>query len=121
MYMILFVLDDPGFLENVLSAWEELGIRGITVLLSTGLGRIRQKRGLMEDMPLFPSLQDLYTHREKLSRTLFTILDDDTLIDRLVETTERIVGKLDDPNTGILIVLPVTRVYGGQKVSKPLD
>jgi len=34
------------------------------------------------------------------------------MIDRVVAATERIIGNLDEPNTGILTVIPVSRIYG---------
>ena len=40
MNMVLFVLNDPEALDDLLSAWEEAGVKGITVLPSTGLGQI---------------------------------------------------------------------------------
>ena len=37
MYLILFVLDNPDKLEDLLNAWEEAGTGGATVLVSTGM------------------------------------------------------------------------------------
>jgi hypothetical protein len=33
-------------------------------------------------------------------------------VEALVAVTEKITGTLDEPNTGILFTLPVTRVWG---------
>ena len=114
MYFLLFVLHDPLFCEDVLTAWESAGVRGITILPSTGLNRIQQ-RGLLEDMPLMPSLEDFFSNQEEGSRTLFTILQDEDLIEPIVAATEKVVGKLEDPETGILIVLPIIKAYGLDK------
>ena len=116
MYLILFVLSDYTYLEDVLVAWEEAGVRGITILPSTGLARMRQA-ALREDMPLFPSLEDMFEGQENLNRTLFTVIDSDNMVERVVAATEGVIGPLTNPNTGILIVLPVARVYGLQKKS----
>jgi len=43
MYFILFVLHDLSNMKDLLHAWEEAGVKGATVLFSTGLGRIHQK------------------------------------------------------------------------------
>ena len=40
MKMILFVLNDPGRLTDLLQAWKEAGAGGATVLFSTGMGRL---------------------------------------------------------------------------------
>ncbi|MBI5298268.1 MAG: hypothetical protein HY869_22545 [Chloroflexi bacterium] len=115
MYLILFVLHDPDYLDELLAAWEAEGVRGVTVLFSTGLGRIRQKSAMRDDIPLMPSLEDFYEAPDDLSRTLFTTVQDHALVDALVTATRRVVGNLEDPDTGLLLVMPVLEAYGLQK------
>lgn len=114
MYLILFVLHQVDKFDLVLSAWEETGVQGITILPSTGLGRIREKGALREDLPLIPSLEDLLEAErdELLNRTMFTIAEDASLADRLALATEAVIGSLSKPNTGIMAVIPLGRVYG---------
>ncbi|NPV56682.1 MAG: hypothetical protein HPY76_08435 [Anaerolineae bacterium] len=114
MYMILFVLHDTNSLEAVLNGWESAGVTGITILPSTGLGRIRTNAALREDLPLIPRLEDILCHDEQLNRTLFTIVKDDATVAKVKDATERILGDLCNPNTGIMAVLPVAQVYGLQ-------
>ena len=54
-YLVVFVLDDPDRCQDVLDAWEGAGVKGITILESTGIGRVRQA-GIRDDIPLMPSL-----------------------------------------------------------------
>jgi hypothetical protein len=115
MQLILFVLNNPEKLSKLLAAWETAGIGGVTVLASTGLGKLRQNALLRDDFPLIPGLDDLFSHEEISSRTLFTVVDGETLVDKLVELTQQVVGNLDQPDTGILITMPVSRVYGLKK------
>jgi nitrogen regulatory protein PII len=112
MYMIFFVLHDVLVLDDILKAWEETGVNGVTLLPSTGLGRLRQKTGLRDDLPLIPRLEDIFQHTELHNRTLVTIVTDDEMVNRVVSATQSIVGDLDLPNTGILAVIPLARVYG---------
>jgi nitrogen regulatory protein PII len=114
MFFILFVLHDISKINDLLHAWEEAGVKGATVLISTGLGRIRQNFGLMEDFPLFPSMSEIMERMDEmdLSRTLFSVVESDKIVKNLLEKTQRVVGDLGDPNTGILIVLPVAQVFG---------
>jgi hypothetical protein len=97
--------------DDVLLAWENAGVQGVTILPSTGINRIQQ-RALLEEMPLIPSLEDFFANREIGNRTLFTVVQDEQIIDQIVNLTQNIVGELSEPNTGILIVLPVVKVYG---------
>ncbi len=115
MSLVLFVLHDPEKIHEVLTAWEECGIPGATVLYNTGIGRLRQGHILRDDMPLMPSLSDFFNTPEHHGRTLFTLIDDDSIIPALVAATERVVGDLSQPNNGILAVLPVSQIYGLRK------
>jgi hypothetical protein len=115
MSMVLFVLHDPEKLDEVLAAWESCNISGATVLWSTGLGRLRVRDGLRDDIPLMPSINDFFSAPEHMGRTLITITDDDSIIAAIIAATERVVGNLDEPNRGILAVLPITQIYGLRK------
>lgn len=118
MYLILFVLNDPDKLENLLIAWEEKGIQGATVLFSTGLGRLRQLMGWRDDMPLIPSLSDFYGVPENMNRTIFTTVRDEAGVDAILAATKGVVGDLDEAETGLLLVLPIMRAYGVSKRKK---
>ncbi len=113
--MVIFVLDDIYRCQDILDAWEAAGIIGVTILESSGLGRVRQA-GIRDDLPLMPSLSDLFKRAETRHRTLFTVAQDQEKIDALVEATQSVVGDLEQPNTGILFVLPVSQVYGRSKL-----
>jgi len=47
-----------------------------------------------------------------MNRTLITIVKDEKMIPAVVEATQRIIGDLNEPNTGILTVLPLIEAYG---------
>jgi nitrogen regulatory protein P-II 1 len=112
IYLILLVLHETVCLDEVLIAWEECQVNGVTILPSTGLARLRQKTALREDLPLIPSIEDIFQHVEDSSRTLFTVVQSEEMVDKVVAATQNITGDLNLPNTGILVVLPVVRAYG---------
>jgi nitrogen regulatory protein P-II 1 len=120
MKLILFVLHDPEKLRELLDAWKEAGVSGATVLFSTGLGRIDQADTLREDLPLMPSLEDFLPKVERLSRTVFTMIDDETVVDKVIAATQQVVGDLNEPDRGLLIVLPVVQVYGLRKDARSM-
>ena len=115
MSIILFVLQDGEKIQAILDAWEEAGISGATVLYSTGIGRIRESQALREDIPIMPSLEDFYPSPSKLGHTLFTITDDESLVEKVIRATESVVGDLNEPNQGILVVMPTSQIYGMKK------
>jgi nitrogen regulatory protein PII len=115
--MILLILDDINQCSTILEAWETQGVGGITILESTGLGRVK-KLSIRDDIPLMPSLSRLLQSREERHRTLFTVVETEEMVDKVITATQEILGNLENPHNGVLFVLPVSRVvglHGGQK------
>lgn len=110
--MIMLILDDVDHTEAVLDAWEDLGVSGITILESTGLGRVRRMMGARDDVSIMPTLRSLLHSREERHRTLITVVDDEALVDRLIAAVVNITGSLSDPHRGVIFVLPVVRAVG---------
>ena len=110
--MVVLVMDELAKVARVLEAWRNAGVTGITIWDSRGLGRTLHYRGALDGLPLMPSLEWLMQPREEEHCTLFTIVDSDDLVDRLIDATERITGSLDGEDRGILFVLPVLRAVG---------
>ena len=113
-YLVVFVLDDIDCSQNVLDAWESVGVKGITILDSTGLGRVRQA-GIRDDIPLLPSLSEIYKITETHNRTIFSVVDDLDTAHTLVGDAINIVGDLEQPDTGLLFIVPLVEVYGLNK------
>jgi nitrogen regulatory protein PII len=112
MNLILFVLHDPEKLVPLMNAWTSAGVSGATVLVSTGLGRIHQSKAMRDDLPLMPSIENFLPKPERFSRTVFTLVEEAALVDKVVEATQQVVGDLCEPDRGLLMVLPVSQVYG---------
>ena len=111
--VIVFVMPSVERCQDVLDAWEECGVTGITIVETAGLNRLREIRARGDDLPLFPSLHHLLEGEEYHHRTAFTVVDDDFDLDRLVEATEQAVGgDLNAPNSGLLFIVPLARAYG---------
>ena len=110
-YLVILIVDIVDHCPPILDAWEEAGVTGVTILASTGLGHIR-RAGLREDLPLMPSLEDLFEGDEVHHRTMLSVVDNQEIVEKMVDIAQRVIGDLDDPNTGFLVVLPVLQVYG---------
>ena len=118
MYLIILFLYNPDLLEEVLKEWEEAGVENATVQFSTGMERVIQKQGIRDDIPLIPSLDDFYEAPETVSRTIFTAVKEEAMIDKILAATQRITGDLNTPGTGVLLVSPVLKAYGIDKQRK---
>lgn len=114
-FLVMFVLNDPERDNDILDAWEDAGVRGITILESSGLGRVRQA-GMRDDLPLIPSLSDLFKHSETRHRTFLAVVKEQNQIDAIVNATQEVIGDLEQKDTGLLFVIPVSQVYGKSKL-----
>ena len=112
VYLIILVVHDIEKLEDLLLAWEKAGTSGITVLPSIGMKKMDEVKALREDLPLLPMLSSLFEQDEELNRTVFTIVEGDELMEAVVIATETILGNLDLPNTGVMVVLPAIKAFG---------
>jgi nitrogen regulatory protein PII len=110
-YMVLLIVYNINSCPDVLDAWEAAKVPGITILESTGLGSLRQK-GLRDDLPLMPSISDIFRSREHHHRTIFTVVEGEETVEHLIEVTQKIMGDLNQPHNGVMFVLPVSRVVG---------
>jgi nitrogen regulatory protein PII len=111
LYLVVVVLKDVNQLEPLVDAWTNAGARGVTVLHSTGVGRLKDALR-RDDVPLFPSLSDLLERDDLQQRTLFTLAESDELVDKLITAAQAIVGNFDAADTGILFTVPVERALG---------
>ena len=115
-YLVVLVLDDPDNCPCILEAWENIGVTGVTILESSGLGRLR-RAAFRDDIPLLPSLRDIFSSQEVPHRTLFSVVDDQDKVDKMVESVQKQIGDLNNPDTGFMFVMPVLQAYGlGKKL-----
>lgn len=111
MFMVFFVLDNVALLTEVLESWAKAGIKGTTIIESTGIHRRLAQRIPMRF--LFQSDQSI----EKGNCVLMAIVDSEELVKRCLEATESLVGDLDLPNTGVFAAWPLMLVKGVPEVS----
>lgn len=110
MYMVMFVLDDPNRLDDVIDALEKTGIMGATIVESTGINRRKLAR-LVGTMAM-AGINRLISGDVESHYTLYTILPDLDTVKVCLAAIERVVGDLDQPNTGILAAWPLTFTKG---------
>jgi nitrogen regulatory protein P-II 1 len=110
-YLVVLIVNNIDKCPEILDAWEEAGVLGVTIFASTGLGRVR-RAGLRDDLPLMPSLEDLFSGEEEQSRTFMSVVDSQEIVDKMVAIAQQILGNLENPHTGFLFVLPVIQAFG---------
>ena len=108
--LLVLVLDNPDQEMDILAAWEEVGVPGVTVLDSQGSKRSDETG--RDDLPLFVSLRSILSSEESQNRTLFSVIDDEVVLEKALQAAQGIIGDFQNPHTGILFVVPVSRAWG---------
>ncbi|MEF9880218.1 MAG: hypothetical protein RR653_10425 [Clostridia bacterium] len=109
MQVVTLVLNKTECLEALLEALLAKGIRGGTVLESTGMMRVLDQSS--EDMPMFGALRQLFDPERKSSKTLLMVLED-SAVQTARQVINEVTGGLDQPDTGILFTVPALFVEG---------
>ncbi len=107
MKLVVFVLNREELLEQVLEAYAEVGISGGTILDSEGMGRF-----LTYEVPLFAGFKEFMKGNKPYNKTIFSVVQNESLVPRLHSLLNEICGGLDNPGTGILFTLPVDWAAG---------
>ena len=109
MKLLVFFLNKEEYLEEILEAFLELNIKGATILDSVGMGSI-----LAQDIPIFAGFKNLLQGSRPANKTILTVIPEN-LVTPAIKAIEQIVGSLEEPGRGLLIVLNVDEVFGLSK------
>jgi len=115
-HILQIILDDISYLPDLLQVWREIGVSGTTIMKSVGGYRTStwlSKVGL-------GAIDKIFDNREIQRRTLIAIIEEDELLEQAIAEAERVVGGFDRPNSGVLMVLPVTMTKGLYKKEQKL-
>ncbi len=111
MQLLVLVLNQTEHLEHLLSELAAQGIRGATVLSSTGMARILCEE---EDSFLFGGLRSILNPERKTSKTLFIVLSDEQ-VQLARSIVNQVTGGFDKPDTGIMFSVPTLLTEGLDK------
>ncbi|MDD3411646.1 MAG: hypothetical protein PHY12_12650 [Eubacteriales bacterium] len=109
MQVLTLVLNKTECLEELLEKLLEKGVRGATILESTGMMRVLDQSG--DDAPMFGALRQMFDPERKSSKTLLMVLEDGQ-VDTVRRIINKVTGGLDQPDTGILFATPALFVEG---------
>jgi len=106
MFMIMFILDDILFADDILKSWSEIGITRATIIESRGSHRRLEK--------VIPMRYAFGTgvSEETGNLTFFVTVETNQMVKACLDAVEKIVGNLDQPNTGIFSAWPLSLVKG---------
>ncbi len=102
---------------DIAQAWHEAGAPGVTIIRSHGLHTLQRelKSGEVELPRMMVSMgaamAAILDNMEERGEVILSLVEED-LVDALIAAANRVLGKLDEPDNGILFVLPVDRAVG---------
>lgn len=107
MKLLIFVLNNEEFLEEVLEAYVEAGVTGATILDSEGMGRF-----LAYEVPLFAGFKEFMKGNKPYNKTILSVVKDVATVERVRKLADPLIGGLDNGGTGIMFTVPVDWVSG---------
>lgn len=105
MYLLMAIINDADKVVHVLDGLYQCGIKGATVIESTGMAHL-----VSEKIPIFSQYGQLGV--ERYNKTLMLVIKDEKQVDLAIEVIEEVVGDLSKPETGIICVIPVLYTVG---------
>lgn len=112
MYVLFIVLNEPEYLSEVLYTMKRIGIRGATVVESMGASAISKD---IYDIPLIGGLMKSLDGDTHFNKTIFSVIEREEQVECAMKHIEKIIGgDMKKANKGIMFVLPVTHMRGGE-------
>lgn len=111
MNVLFIVLNETEYLDDILDAFVEIGVRGATIFDSQGMGSALNNNGKGNE-PFFGVIRNLLDNSRPYNKTIFTVIEDEEVLGRAVKAVKEIVGDIYKPGVGMMFTLPVGNIYG---------
>ncbi|MGI6698958.1 MAG: P-II family nitrogen regulator [Christensenellales bacterium] len=111
MNALFIVLNETRYLDDILDSFFDIGVKGATILDSQGMGSAIAGSG-QGNQPLFGSIRLFLDSAKPYNKTIFTVIDNEEVLAKAVESVCSILGDIDKPGVGMMFTVPVNNVYG---------
>lgn len=111
MNALFIVINETDYVDDILEEFLEIGVSGATILDSQGMGSA-MAQGDTSSIPMFGSLKRYLDSSRPYNKTIFTIIEDEDLLEEAVNSVKRIVGDLNKLGVGVMFTVPIGKVYG---------
>ncbi len=111
MNALFIVINEVDYVDEILEKFLEIGVGGATILDSQGMGSAMAE-GDTSGIPLFGSLQRYLDSSRPYNKTIFTIIEDEDLLETAVKSVKDIVGDLNKLGVGVMFTVPIGSIYG---------
>lgn len=101
--LVICVLNEPEFLNEVLTAFLEAGCAAATVLESQGMGRI-----ISQDVPIFAGFRHLFAGSKPYNYTIFAVVEEPGVVERIVKLVRDVLAEVEESAKGVVFTVPVS-------------
>ncbi len=110
MKLLMAIINDPDYVTDILDEFYQRGIRGATVMDSTGMAHI-----MAHQVPFFSRFAE-FGEDPGRNKTIFAVVKTEEERKTVVEAIEAVIGDLEESDTGIAITLPIDYCKGLTKL-----
>lgn len=110
MYALIVVLNEIDYLDDVLAGFVREGINGATILDSQGMGSAIVNSDY-STIPLFGTLSMLLSDSHPYSKTIFTVLDNEDMVEKAVAVVQETVDGISSSGVGFMFTVPIGKIY----------
>lgn len=107
MHLLVCVVNNTAKVDEIVSGFVTIGVTGATVIDTHGTAAIAA-----EQVPIFAGFRHLLRAERESNRTIFSVIEDEEMLEKAMDLVTETCGDLEQPSTGIMFALPVTRVRG---------
>lgn len=110
MQVLLIVLNKVDYLNDILEKFVEMGVKGATIIDSQGMaGAIVEND--VNSIPLFGALKNIIKGTGSHNKTIFTVLKNEELVERVVNAIQKLLDDKDNSKTGFMFSIPIGKLY----------
>ncbi len=109
MQLFALILKKTELVDTLMKELFEAGIKGGTLINGEGMAKALNN---FDDIPVFGILRRAWDEPDReMVKTLLLVLKDEQ-VQVAIDTVKKVIGDLNEPNTGIMFTMPVNIVEG---------
>src|SRR5690606_34902715 len=97
-------------LDDILSGFIDVGVSGATILDSQGMANIIVESN-RQHIFLYGHLKALIQDARPYNKTIFTILENEELVEKAVAVVQNVIGDVPKPGVGFMFSVAVAKTY----------
>ncbi len=106
MQLLIVVVKDHHQVEDVLTGFLELGLRGATVIDVRGMGQI-----ISSEIPIFTGFKSLFPGWGADTYMIMSVVDEQSR-EKAFQLAREVCDNFESPGSGIMFTVPVSHVEG---------